>query len=333
MKIQILEINTHLCFKIIKEDTMNVIDMGQFGQKRPSVLSGLSDAMQEGAKTGTQQGEAMARVAEMAQQKAYQQQELKLRQAEISRQIDKDSFEKEMKQAEHGKVVAEDLALQLHSMSPTMRATTLGSPSIKALTDNLKKSNQEFFNDKGAFVPPQADKILEQRIKTGLEQMRLSLLQRTNTLDYPKNPNGTITDEGLEQYKRDKTALNNWRYDPNTADGQAIPGVSDSSNYDAAQAFNERVAKVVSAHGANPTPGVQPGSPQHNQIIHDDILKALGRAGKAFMTPNQVSQGLSQPAQPASTSAVPMVQQAGVPQQGGGNTPSAQDIANAANSV
>jgi hypothetical protein len=85
---------------------MNVVDMGQFGPKRPSILSGLTEALQEKNKMNMQQQELSLRTQQMKNEQEYRTQELSRQLAQLQREKDKDEFTKEMQMAEHGKKVS-----------------------------------------------------------------------------------------------------------------------------------------------------------------------------------------------------------------------------------
>ena len=104
---------------------MEVINLGNFGQKRPSPISGMSEALQQGLRTGAEQGKNVAEIQNMQATRAYQKQEMKIRQAELTRQIHKDEFDEKLKSAEAGRKTAEGLSVTLHGMNAQTRATTL----------------------------------------------------------------------------------------------------------------------------------------------------------------------------------------------------------------
>lgn len=163
---------------------MQVVNLGNFGQPRKSILSGANEAIQNGLRTGTEQGKAVASINSSNQ-------ELKIRHAELSRQLEKDEFEKEQKMAEHGLVVADSLSSRLDSMDPQMKAVTLQSPSIKAVTDGLKKTNPELFDETGNYV----GRSTKQRIETQIQNQRQQAINNVKMLSDKYQKEGSLSPE------------------------------------------------------------------------------------------------------------------------------------------
>ena len=242
--------------------------------------------MKEGAKTGTQQVVALARIAELKQNKNYQLQELKIKQAELSRQLDKEQFDKEMKQSEHGLVVADNLSNRLDSMDPTMRAVTLESPSIKAVTDGLKKTNPELFDDKGAYV----GRSVKSRAETQIENTRNQAIGNIQMLTQKAQANGGVLSP------EDKQALQS---------NALVAKITHNSNMG-------DLSKFIESH-YNATPH---GNDTDYGTIAGDFLKKLGGKILGIQQPNQPTQNPVAPALAAGNP--PMAPQAPVASQGGG---------------
>lgn len=156
---------------------MNVVNLGEFGKPRPSILSGLAEGLQK------------------KREQDIQQQTRDVEYAKLKREVEKHDFDKEMKLAEHGKQVADGLSMKLYTMpgGPDGPDAKIMLKGLEEVVKGLKKTNPEYIGDQGQFMPTPPKDIYKDKFY----QQMTDAKGRLQANAYPK------TEEGANQMAMD----------------------------------------------------------------------------------------------------------------------------------
>ena len=317
---------------------MNVVDLGQFGPKRPSPYEGLAHAMNEGAKTGVAQGESLERIASLQHTMAYQQQELKMKQQELALNAKGKDLEEKKQTMEQAKEVYNHLVVETAGMSPQQIAEFTQTKQFEAARDFVQKGlGDSVVKQDGTLIgmgdKEKAFKIVADKATASIKQTQAEALVRhtNNNYGYLYDPNKSDAENRAimdAQRQRDDDAMNSLRVNqdlyPSTSNLGLDKGKAAQAN-EAANTYAIEAGKKIASHIAAANFDIGKVDPQ---ALHNDLFslsaKSQPLSGGPDNVPTVLSQGMQQPAA-APTSAQPMAPQAGVPAQGGGSTSSASN--------
>lgn len=178
---------------------MAVINLGTFGDRRESELSGLSTALAQGLQVGTGMREARVREETLKATLAQNAIENKRAQQEIDLKKAQQTFDKEIKGKEFAKKMVEDLSLKMAGMDNPTKADFKASPGYKQMAKVIKRYASEFIGEDG--------EILEMPIK----ELILNKADAIAGMVSEKKVAGQALTPGeaafYDDYQKDKTAL------------------------------------------------------------------------------------------------------------------------------
>jgi len=138
---------------------MPVYNLGNYGQPRPSALSGLSDALAQGAQAGAQ-------LRDVKSKEAY----YKLQRDQLESKEKKERLER-----------AEHIATQLTTMDEAKRAQFLLTNNGQQILKEIKKDVPWAFDDGGQFIGVSNEKVFETTKKIRdekLDSMKAELFEK-----------------------------------------------------------------------------------------------------------------------------------------------------------